>query len=156
MNVALRIQLPKLCDVFICVSYSLLELLPPLLPGCLDSLGMQNGQIPDSSITASSYYRARSAPRRARLHMALPDSVTGFTGGWCQYRRSFKYYEWLQVDFGFVASVGKVATQGKQEFDFWVTRYFLVYRRVATSGLYLYRQNGNVKVLVLLPLNNRC
>lgn len=117
---------------------------------------MQNGQIPDSSITASSYYRARSAPRRARLHMALPDSVTGFTGGWCQYRRSFKYYEWLQVDFGFVASVGKVATQGKQEFDFWVTRYFLVYRRVATSGLYRYRQNGNVKVLVLLPLNNRC
>ena len=88
--------------------------------------------------------------------MALPDSVTGFTGGWSQYRRSFKYYEWLQVDFGFVASVGKVATQGKQEFDFWVTRYFLVYRRVATSGLYRYRQNGNVKVLVLLPLNNRC
>ena len=117
---------------------------------------MQNGQIPDSSISASSYYRARSAPRRARLHMALPDSVTGFTGGWCQYRRSIKYYEWLQVDFGFVASVVKVATQGKQEFDFWVTRYFLVYRRVASSGLYLYRQNGNVKVLVLPPLNNLC
>lgn len=87
--------------------------------------------------------------------MALPDSVTGFTGGWCQHRRS-KDYEWLQVDFGFVVSVGKVATQGKQEFDFWVTRYFLLYRRVASGRLYLYRQNGNVKVLVLPPLNNLC
>ena len=87
--------------------------------------------------------------------MALPDSVTGFTGGWCQYRGP-NFYEWLQVDFGFVASVGKVATQGKQEFDFWVTRYFLRYRRVASSGLYYYRQNGNVKVLMLPPLNKLC
>lgn len=106
---------------------------------------MQDGSIPDSAITASSYYRGRSAPQRARLHMALPDAVTGFTGGWCQ--DSSKYYEWLQVDFGYVAIITKIATQGKQEFDFWVTKYFLSYRRNISSTLLLYRQNGNVKVV---------
>ena len=110
---------------------------------------MQDGGIQDSAITASSYYRARSAPSRGRLHLAVPDQLMGFTGGWCQYPS--QYYQWLQVDFGHVASVGKVATQGKQEFDFWVTKYFLTYRRDPSSKLLLYRQNGNVKV-TLLPL----
>lgn len=123
-----------------------LEFLPPLLPGCLSPQGMQDGRIHDSAITASSYYRSRSAPPRARLHMALPDSFVtgGYTGGWCQYPSS--RYQWLQVDFGHVASIGKIATQGKQEFDFWVTKYFLSYKRAIDSTLSLYRQNGNVKV----------
>ena len=125
----------------------MLEFLPPLLPRCLNPLGMQDGRILDSAITASSYYRRRSAPDRARLHMALPDAYVtgGFTGGWCQYPSS-QYYQWLQVDFGYVASVGKIATQGKQEFDFWVTKYFLSYKRDVNSKLLLYRQHGNVKV----------
>ena len=126
-----------------------LESLAPLLPACSKPLGMQDGRIPDSAITASSYYRLRSAPQRARLHMALPDAVVGFTGGWCQYPS--QYYEWLQVNFGYVASITKIATQGKQEFDFWVTKYFLSYRRNASSTLSLYRQNGNVKVYVQMP-----
>ncbi|XP_078369213.1 uncharacterized protein LOC144653157 isoform X3 [Oculina patagonica] len=121
------------------------ELLAPLLPECFRPLGMQDGRIHDSAISASSYYRTRSAPQRARLHMALPDAVTGFTGGWCQYPSS-DYYQWLQVDFGYVASIAKIATQGKQEFDFWVTKYFLVYRRNISSSLLLYRQNGNTKI----------
>lgn len=126
-------------------SYHSLEFIPPLLPDCLRPLGMQDGRIPDSAITASSYYRPRSAPARGRLHLALPDSLVGFTGGWCQYRTT-QYYEWLQVDFGHVASVGKVATQGKQEQDFWVTKYFLTYRHDVSSKLSYYRQNGKIKV----------
>ena len=121
-----------------------LESLTPLLPACSKPLGMQDGRIHDSAITASSYYRPRSAPQRARLNMALPDAVVGFTGGWCQYPSP--KYQWLQVNFGFMASITKIATQGKQEFDFWVTKYFLSYRRNASSNLFLYRQNGNVKV----------
>lgn len=123
-----------------------------MLPGCLKPLGMQDGRIHDSAITASSYYRRRSAPQRARLHMALPDAVVGFTGGWCQYPS--QYYQWLQVDFGYVASIAKIATQGKQEFDFWVTKYFLSYRRNISSTLSLYRQNGNVKVFVQVPITH--
>ena len=121
-----------------------LEFLAPLLPSCYKPLGMQDGRILDSAITASSYYRRRSAPERARLHMALPDAVVGFTGGWCE--KPSEYYEWLQVNFGYVASITKIATQGKQEFDFWVTKYFLSYKRNASSTLSLYRQNRNVKV----------
>lgn len=121
-----------------------LESLTPLLPACSKPLGMQDGRIHDSAITASSYYRPRSAPQRARLNMALPDAVVGFTGGWCP--RSSQNYQWLQVNFGFMASITKIATQGKQEFDFWVTEYFLSYRRNASNNLFRYRQNGNVKV----------
>lgn len=107
---------------------------------------MQDGRILNSAITASSYYRRRSAPNRARLHMALPDKYIsgGFTGGWCQYPSS--KYQWLQVDFGFIARVGKVATQGKQEFNFWVTKYFLAYKRDSKRKRLLYRQHGNVQV----------
>ena len=124
-----------------------LAFLPPLLPGCLRPLGMEDGGIRDSAITASSYYRTRSAPSRGRLHLAVPDSYVGVTGGWCQ--RPSQYYQWLQVNFGYVASVGKVATQGKQELDFWVTKYFLTYKRDENSTFVLYRQNGNAKVIFL-------
>ena len=127
-----------------------LESLAPLLPTCSKPLGMQDGRIHDSAITASSFYRPRSAPQRARLNMALPDAVVGFTGGWCE-QPSSRYYQWLQVNFGYMASITKIATQGKQEFDFWVTKYFLSYRRNASSDLFLYPQNGNVKVYVQMP-----
>ena len=113
---------------------------------------MQDGRIHDSAITASSYYRPRSAPQRARLNMALPDAAHGFTGGWCQ--RPSRYYQWLKVNFGYMASVTKIATQGKQELDFWVTEYFLSYRRNASSAELRYRQNGNVKVYVQMPITN--
>ena len=129
------------------IHHGFVEFLPPLLPGCLRPLGMQDGRIRDSAITASSYYRERSAPSRGRLHLAVPDPSiqSGVTGGWCQ---RFRQRQWLQVDFGYVASVGKVATQGKQEHDFWVTKYFLTYRRdVKSSGFLLYKQNGNAKVI---------
>ena len=123
-----------------------LEFLPPLLPECMRPLGMQDGGIRDSAITASSYYRPRSAPSRGRLHLAVPDSYVGVTGGWCQ-GPSSQYYQWLQVNFGYVASVGKVATQGKQELDFWVTKYFLAYKRDVNSTFVFYRPNGNAKVI---------
>ncbi|XP_068718037.1 uncharacterized protein [Montipora capricornis] len=120
------------------------EFLPPFLPGCLRPLGMQDGRIPDSSIKASSYYRKRSAPSRGRLHLAIPDSSisAGVTGGWCQ---SYRKNQWLQVDLGFVASVGKFATQGKQEHDFWVTKYYLGYRIGANGSFSFYQQNRTVK-----------
>ena len=85
--------------------------------------------------------------------MALPDAVVGFTGGWCQDPPQY-YYQWLQVNFGYMASITKIATQGKQEFDFWVTEYYLSYRRNASSALSLYQQNGNVKVYVQMPITN--
>lgn len=138
--------MPLLCSGNIILKTFRLELLTPLLPACSSPLGMQDGRIHDSAITASSYYRRRSAPQRARLHMARPDAVTVFTGGWCEYPS--QYYQWLQVDFGYVASIVKIATQGKQEFDFWTTKYFLSYRRNISSTLLLYRQNGNVKVVM--------
>ena len=124
---------------------SSIEFLPPFLPGCLRPLGMQDGRIPDSSIKASSYYRERSAPSRGRLHLAIQDSSisAGVTGGWCQ---SYRKNQWLQVDLGFVASVGKFATQGKQEHDFWVTKYYLGYRIGANGSFSFYQQNRTVKV----------
>ncbi|XP_032218080.2 uncharacterized protein LOC5517708 isoform X2 [Nematostella vectensis] len=98
------------------------DFLPPPQPKCSESLGMQNFKIPDSAITASSFQRERSAPRMGRLHLAYRESSTDYTGGWCIGAGGFEY---LQVDLGSEKLITKVSTQGKQEFDFWVTEYVL-------------------------------
>ena len=46
-------------------------------PDCIDSLGMQSGQISDKDITASSALRVNYEPWLARLHSRLGE------GGWC-------------------------------------------------------------------------
>jgi hypothetical protein len=98
---------------------------------------MQNYKIPDSSITASSYYRDRTAARRGRLHLAdryTPPTL--YTGGWC---RGQSRYTWLMVDFSQDMYVTQVATQGKQELDFWVKTYYLLYRKNGGNWQWFYK-----------------
>ncbi|KAI8514463.1 phosphatidylethanolamine binding [Branchiostoma belcheri] len=57
-------------------------------PVCQDRLGMESGAIPDSSITASSFYNSHHEPFRARLN-----GVAG--GGWAA--GSNDIGQWLQV-----------------------------------------------------------
>jgi len=76
---------------------------------------MQNGKIPDSAITGSSYHNQDMLPRRARLN-AFSSWVAG-------YRNE---YQWLQIDLGRTLAVKKIATQGRNltsEHYQWVTSY---------------------------------
>ena len=88
----------------------------------MEALGMQNLQIPDSAITASSSSNAVSfAPYIGRLHFLSAGS--GKYGSWAAGANN--EFQWLQVDFGSWTKVSAVATQGRQDADQWVKTYRL-------------------------------
>ena len=63
---------------------------------------MENGDIPDANIQASSYYDSRYYPRYGRLN------------GGRTWKASGPYYNhhWIQADIGYQTYVSGVATQG--------------------------------------------
>lgn len=52
-------------------------------------------------------------------------------GGWSAKRNDAN--QWLQVDFVDIATVKRVATQGRVEYSQWVTKYKLQYRNDGQS-----------------------
>jgi len=91
---------------------------------CLKALGMQNKQIPDSAITASSYlyWHSGTEAKNGRLHL-LPtsDRVGGWAAEWNDNNPFF------QVHFGGWRKVARVAIQGRQDEDQWIERFSLSY-----------------------------
>ena len=88
----------------------------------MEALGMENGQIPDSAITASSTANANSfAPSVGRLHFL--SSGSGKYGSWAAGANNEN--QWLQADFGTWTKISAVATQGRQDSNQWVKTYTL-------------------------------
>ena len=85
-------------------------------------LGLENGNIPDSAITASSiansYYRADQGRLQAQYE-------SGGYGSWLA--GTSNNQQWFQVDFGSWTKVARVATQGRLNAAQWVTRFTLAY-----------------------------
>ena len=86
--------------------------------GCMAPLGMENNQISDAQISASSVSDDRSSPGQARLH--LPGGR-----GWSAFKND--PHQWLQVDLRSYTTVTRVATQGRTGTKEWVTKYKLQY-----------------------------
>ena len=89
---------------------------------CSLPLGLENGHVSDAAFSASSSYSAKYAPARARLN--LQGNSKGY-GAWCAKTNDGK--QWLQIDFGELVRVTKVATQGQQNSNNWVTKFTLSY-----------------------------
>ena len=85
-------------------------------------LGMNSGAISDAQITASSQYDINHAARQARLHFKKAGSKQG---SWSA--RTNDFNQWLQVDLGWYTIVTRVATQGRNAANQWVTTYRLQY-----------------------------
>ena len=102
---------------------------------------MQNNQIPDSDLRASTSYNVKSmGPRNGRLHFQ-PSS--GQHGAWAvSTNNEFQYFE---VSFRDWTKVTKVATQGRQDGGWWVKTYTLCY---SYEGVFFedYKENGVLKV----------
>ena len=94
----------------------------PKPPVCLEALGMQNKQIPDSAITASSEWYNGAKASYGRLHF-LPRS--GIVGSWVAGRNDKAQF--FQVHFGGWRKVTRVAVQGRQDQDQWVASFSLSY-----------------------------
>ena len=81
-------------------------------------LGMESGAILDSQIRASSIWHPNYAAQQARLHFKAGG---GKSGSWSSLFNDNN--QWLQVDLQQTTRVKGIATQGKNAFSQWVTRY---------------------------------
>ena len=73
---------------------------------CNEPVGLEDGRIPDSSFSASSFWRVSSSQSKA-IHGRLNDG----TGGW-RAAGSDLVEPWLQLDLLFVRLVTGIATHG--------------------------------------------
>ena len=112
----------------------------------MDALGMQNGQIPDSAITASSSANAVShAPSIGRLHFL--SSGTGKYGSWAAGANNAN--QWFQVDFGGWRKISAVATQGRQDADQWVKSYSLQFSYDGVFWETVNNEHGSKRVMMV-------
>ncbi|XP_022792632.1 coagulation factor VIII-like [Stylophora pistillata] len=108
---------------------------------CQMSLGMEDGRIKDSAMSASSSYSAYHVAKLGRLNLVPP---SGYAGAWCVKTRDT--HQWIQVDLGRPSTVTKVATQGRQDCcDQWVTSYAVSYSLVSPYWVY-YMSHGKKMV----------
>ena len=108
---------------------------------------MESGHLPDSAISASTYYSADHIPQFSRLNK-IPAS--GKAGAWCT--RTNNGNEWLQVYFGRETTVTKVATQGRYDGDNRVTSYSLSYSADGSHWAWYRLADGHIKVLNTINL----
>ncbi|KAI8493818.1 hypothetical protein Bbelb_281650 [Branchiostoma belcheri] len=99
---------------------------------------MASGDIPDDSITASSYYDRDYRPSHGRLY------GTAGQGSWAA--RNNNIGEWLQVDLGGMESIMGTIIQGQDHGDSWVTSYKLHYSADGTSSTTYTDSDGFEKV----------
>ena len=104
------------------------------------SLGLEDGRIQDGAISASSAYNIYHAAKLGRLNLK---AKAGNVGAWCVLTRDAN--QWLQIDLGAGTTVTKVATQGRQDSDQWVTSYAISYSPVKSSWVYV-MTHGKKKV----------
>ena len=103
-------------------------------------LGVEDKRVPNPMMRASSYRNYYCRPGSGRLN----GRRVGRQGGaWCAKRRNRR--QWLQIDFGALTRVTRIATQGKQNSAQWVKSYYLKYSKNGYSFL-PYKENGRTKV----------
>ena len=102
---------------------------------------METGAISDAQISASSEYNANYAAKQGRLHFL---AVPGIAGSWSA--KTNNVNQWLQIDLGNQhTKVTRVATQGRNDYSQWVTKYKLQYSDDGLNFQY-YQENGAIKV----------
>ena len=119
---------------------------------CQTPLGMQNGAIQDSQIKSSSEWDGNHAAIQGRLHFK---AIPGKAGSWSA--RSNDMNQWLQIDLGNQhTKVKRIATQGRNAFNQWVTKYKLLFSDNGVNFHY-YKEQGNqaIKVRQSLTTNRR-
>jgi len=103
---------------------------------------MENGAISDSQITASSQWDKNHAASRARLNIKMSGNMKG---GWSA--RLLNLKQWIQVDLGRYTTVTRVATQGRNGLDQWVTKYRLLYSNHGVN-FHSYKELGDTSAKV--------
>ncbi|EDO48079.1 predicted protein, partial [Nematostella vectensis] len=90
-------------------------------------------------MTASSHWNSQLSPTYGRLHLKRAGN---HLGSWSA--RHNNHNQWLQIDLGRAMKVTGIATQGRQDFDQWVTSYWVKY---SMDGVYF----STVRECILRP-----
>ena len=126
--------------------------------GCIAPVGMESEKIADTQITASTMRDVNSSPSLARLRLKV-DGIK--QGGWSAVDNDLS--QWLQVNLGSYTTITRVATQGRNGFSEWVTKYILQYSNDGVT-FQVYREPGTrgpkvleiILVTLFLIENNSC
>ena len=97
---------------------------------------MENGAISDGQITASSQLDSNHTVIQARLHFK---ATSGKAGSWSA--RNNNVNQWLQIDLrSRHTNVTRIATQGRNGYPQWVTKYKLQYSNNGVNFQYYRNQ----------------
>ena len=107
---------------------------------CDMPLGIEDKRVHDKMMRASSYTSYYCRPASGRLNGRR---YGRYGGAWCAKRRDKR--QWLQVDFGALTKVSRIATQGRQNSAQWVKSYSLSYSKNGYAYV-PYRVGGRTKV----------
>ena len=112
---------------------------------------MENGEITDGKISASTQWDADHAAKHGRLNFqAVPGKAAG---SWSA--RFNDVNQWLQIDLGNQhTEVTRVATQGRNGYSQWVTKYKLQYSDDGVNFQY-YQEQGSIKVSYAFFIKHR-
>ena len=137
------------------------------MAGCKNALGMENGSISDGQISASSEWNTTHHADQCRVattyyadqwdatHYAhqcrLQFKADGVSGGaWSAAENDIK--QWLQVDLvSRFTRVTGLATQGRDDYDWWVIEYKLLYSSDKNSNFKNYKERGQKVAKVNTP-----
>ena len=108
---------------------------------------MESGAILDAQITASSEFNGNHAATQGRLNFL---AVPGKAGSWSS--RTNDVNQWIQIKFPGYTKITQFATQGRNAFNQWVTKYKLEYSEDGVTFHY-YHEPGQSAPKVLGPVN---
>ena len=105
---------------------------------------MESSAISDGQVSASSQWDVNHAPRQGRLYF---QAVPGKAGSWSA--RANDVNQWFQIDLrNQNTKVTRVATQGRNAYGQWVTKYKLQYSNDGQNFHY-YREHGQSAIKVI-------
>lgn len=117
---------------------------------CHDPLGMENGEISDNQIIASSEWNEKHSANMARLH--FNGGALGKASAWFSLTKDAD--QWLQIDLFSLGNkytrITGVATQGRRNENYqqWVSKYKLQYSNDGVNFRY-YKEQGQTADKVL-------
>ena len=104
---------------------------------------MESGAILDAQISASSEFNGNHAAKQGRLNFL---AVPGKAGSWSA--RTNDANQWIQVKLPGYTKITQFATQGRNAFNQWVTKYKIEYSEDGVTFHY-YHEAGQSAAKVL-------